>query len=41
MADHRKRALTMTKVATEPFTDARPIEQIKPRTVVIPCVEFA
>ena len=36
VADHRERALPVTKVATEPFTDARPIEQIKHRTVVIP-----
>jgi hypothetical protein len=40
MADHRKRALTVTKVATEPFTDARSKEQVKPRTVVIPRVGF-
>ena len=40
MADHRKRTFTVAKVTTEPFTDARSKEQIKPRTVVIACVEF-
>jgi hypothetical protein len=38
MADQPKRALAGTKVATEPFTDAGPVEEIKPRAVVIPRV---